>query len=57
MLNSFESQDTQKEVPSLNIFLLWQNTTTSYKTRKTNPDFSLNFYGGEAHIVRSVQQI
>ena len=39
---------TQKEYPLLNIFL-WQHTPTSYKTRKPNSDFCLNFCAGEAH--------
>ena len=30
------------------IFLLWQHTTTSYKTRKTHSDFYLNFCAGKA---------
>ena len=38
--------------------LLWQCTTTSYKTIKTNADFCLNFYAGEIHTkFRGVQQI
>ena len=38
--------------------LLWQHTTTYYKTRQTNSDFYLNFYAGEAHTkVRGMQQI
>ena len=45
---------TQKEEPQLNL-LLWQLTTTSYKTRKTNLNFCLNFCAGEPHTkVRAV---
>ena len=38
---------TQKERPSLNF--LWQRTTTSYRTRKTNSVFYFNFCAGDVH--------
>ena len=46
---------TKKEEPLLNL-LLWQHTTTSYETRKTNSDFYLNFCANKTYVtVRGAQ--
>ena len=37
---------------------LWQHINASYKTRKTNSDFCLNFCACEAHTkMRNVRQV
>ena len=42
----------------LKIFVLWQHTIVSYKTRKANSNFCFNFRAGEAHSkMRGTRQI